>query len=95
MTKSELVVEVASKANVSRKDALAVIDALGDVITAAMVVNEKVTLNGVGTFETVDVPEKTGVIRMGARKGETYVKPAHKAPKFKVSSALKKIVAGQ
>lgn len=92
MTKNELVASVAEKASVPKKAVADVLSSIGEVIAEAMVAGDKVTLNGIGTFEVVDVPEKTGVIRMGARKGETYTKPAHKAPKFKMSGTMRKLV---
>ena len=94
MNKNDLVKAVASKAGVTKKDAETVVDALSAVVTEALVAGDKVALPGIGTFETVEVAERTGTIRMGARKGETYVTPAHKAPKLKMAKALKDAVHG-
>lgn len=92
MNKTELIAAIAEKAGVTKKDAEAVVSAFTDTVTEVMAAGDKITLVGFGTFEAVDVAEKTGVIRMGARKGETYTTPAHKAPKFKASSTLKNSV---
>ena len=94
MNKNDLVKAVASKAGVTKKDAETVVDALSAVVTEALVAGDKVALPGIGTFETVEVAERTDTIRMGARKGETYVTPAHKAPKLKMAKALKDAVHG-
>ena len=94
MNKNDLVKAVAVKAGVTKKDAETVVDALSAVVTEALVAGDKVALPGIGTFETVEVAERTGTIRMGARKGETYVTPAHKAPKLKMAKALKDAVHG-
>lgn len=83
---------IADKTEVKKKDVEAVVNALPEVITAALIAGDKVALNGLGTFETVEVAEKTGIIQMGNRKGETYVTPAHKAPRFKVAKNLKDAV---
>lgn len=93
MNKNELIAAVAEKANVAKKDADACIAALADVIRDTLVADDKVTINGIGTFETVVIKEKTGTIQMGARKGETYTTPEHRAPKFKTAKALKDAVA--
>ena len=94
MNKAEMIKAIAEKTEVKKKDVEAVINAMPEVITAALVAGDKVALNGLGTFETVEVAEKTGKIMLGDRKGETYTVPQHRAPKFKINSALKKIIAG-
>ena len=92
MNKAEMIKAIAEKTEVKKKDVEAVVNALPEVITAALVAGDKVALNGLCTFETVEVAEKTGVIRMGNRAGETYVTPAHRAPRLKVNAALKSAV---
>lgn len=92
MTKNEMISAVAEKAGVTKKDAGAVVDALTAVVTDALVAGDKVTLPGLATFDVVDVKEKTGTIQMGSRKGETYVTPAHKAPRLKALTVLKNAV---
>ena len=94
MNKNDLMKAVAAKAGVTKKDAENVVDAMTAVIADALAAGDKVALPGIGTFETVDVAERTGTIRMGTRKGETYVTPAHRAPKLKIAKALKDAVHG-
>jgi DNA-binding protein HU-beta len=92
MTKTELINALAENTGLTKKDVGAVVDSLTAVVTDALVAGDKVTLPGLCSFETVEVAEKTGVIRMGARTGETYVTPAHKAPKLKAAKSLKDAV---
>ena len=92
MNKAEMIKAIADKTEVKKKDVEAVVNALPEVITAALIAGDKVALNGLGTFETVEVAEKTGIIALGDRKGETYVVPKHTAPKFKISKNLKEIL---
>ena len=92
MNKVELVAAVAEKAALSKKDAEKALNAVLDTVVAALAEGDKVSLVGFGTFEVADVKERTGTIQMGDRKGETYVTPAHKAPKFKAGAAMKNAV---
>ena len=92
MTKNEMIAAIAENTGLTKKDVGAVIDTLTGVVTDALVAGDKVTLPGLCSFETVEVAEKTGKIMLGARKGETYVTPAHKAPKIRALTALKNAV---
>lgn len=89
MNKTEMIKEIAERTGVSKKDAEAVVHAFTDVVTEVMAAGDKITLVGFGTFESVEVAEKTGTIMLGDRKGETYVVPQHKSPRFKASKNLK------
>ena len=51
MNKAELVLEVAEKAEVSKRDAEAAVDAVFEVIEGALVKGETVKLSGFGIFE--------------------------------------------
>ena len=92
MNKTELIAVVAEKANMTKANADVAVSAALNAIVDALAKGEKVALPGFGTFEIADVKERTGTIQMGARKGETYVTPAHKAPKFKAGKAMKDAV---
>lgn len=92
MNKKDLVKVISERMDTTQKAAAANLDAVLDVITEAMVAGQDVKISGFGTFSAVDVGERTGTIQMGDRKGETYVTPAHRAPKFKAASALKSAV---
>ena len=62
MNKAELINAVAAAADVSKKDAEAVITAAVDTITAALKEGEKVQLVGFGSFEVKKRAARTGRI---------------------------------
>ena len=90
MNKAELVTSVAEKAEITKKDASAAIEAVFDTITDALVNNDKVQLVGFGTFEVRERSERTG---KNPRTGEEIIIPAAKVPAFKAGKALKDKVA--
>ena len=92
MNKKELIAKLAEVMGSTKKDAEAALDAVTTVITDALAEGNDVKITGFGNFSAVEVAERTGVIQMGERKGETYTTPAHRTPKFKPSSALKEAV---
>lgn len=92
MNKKELIAKLAEKMDCTKKAAEEALDAVSAVITEALVEGQDVKISGFGTFSAVEVAERTGIIQMGDRKGETYTTPAHRAPKFKAASALKEAV---
>ena len=89
MTKLELIAALADKADVSKKDAAKVLDALTDTITEQLSQKEKVTLKGFGTFETRERAARTG---KNPRTGEALKIAASVAPAFKAGKALKDAV---
>ena len=92
MNKKELIAKIAEKMGTTKKAAGEQLDVIVEVITDALKAGETVKITGFGAFSTVDVAERTGIIQLGDRKGETYVTPAHRSPKFKAASALKEAV---
>lgn len=86
MTKTELIATIAEKANVSKKDAEAVVKAFQDTIINAAKADDKVTLLGFGTFSSKDVVAKDGVAM-----GKAYHIDAHKELKFKPAKDAKNI----
>ena len=90
MNKSEMIKTICSKVEgATQKDISVIVDALAETITEELQAGGEVTIPGVAKFTVTDVAERKGVIQMGARKGEEYVTPAHKAPKAKIAKALK------
>lgn len=92
MNRTELVAEMAKRSEVSKKDADALLKAFVEITKETLSKGEAIQLIGFGTFETTNVPERTGKIMMGERKGEEYTTPAHRSPRFKASKALKEAV---
>ena len=90
MNKAELINAAALKADVSKKDAEAVITAALDAITEALAESEKVQLVGFGSFEVKKRAARTG---RNPKTKETIQIPASKVPVFKAGKALKDAVA--
>ena len=70
----------------TKKEAQRAIDAFVEAVTVALTKKDSVSLVGFGTFSTLDVAEKSGIVP-GTDK--TYTKAAHVAPKFKAGQTLK------
>ena len=90
MNKAELISAVADAAEVSKKDAEAVIVATLDTITAALKEGEKVQLVGFGSFE---VKKRAARIGRNPKTKESIEIPASVVPVFKAGKALKDGVA--
>ena len=90
MNKAELINAVAAAADVSKKDAEAVITAAVDTITAALKEGEKVQLVGFGSFEVKKRAARTG---RNPKTKESIEIPASVVPVFKAGKALKDAVA--
>ncbi len=89
MNKKELVVAIAEKSEVSKKDAEKVLQAFTEVVSEQLQKGEKIQLVGFGTFEVSERAARTG---RNPKSGEEMVIPASKAPKFKAGKALKDVV---
>ena len=92
MTKNDLVTQVASAAELSKKDAEKAVNATIEAITEALAKGDKVALVGFGTFETRNRPARKG--RNPQTKQEITI-PASTVPAFKAGKALKDTVANQ
>ena len=90
MNKTELIAAVAEKAELSKKDAEAVLTATLDAITDALKEGDKVQLVGFGSFEVKTRAERIG---RNPKTKESIKIPASKVPVFKAGKALKDIVA--
>ena len=89
MTKLELIAALADKADVSKKDAAAILKVLTDTITEELAKKEKITLVGFGTFET---RERAARIGRNPQTGKEMKIAASVAPAFKAGKALKDAV---
>lgn len=89
MNKSELVAAVATKADLSKKDAEAAVKAVLESVTEALADGDKVALVGFGTFGVKTRAARTG---KNPRTGEIIEIPAAKVPSFKAGAALKNAV---
>ena len=86
MNKAELVKAVADKAEVTTRDAEAVIDGALELIAAALIKGESVKLSGFGVFEKKERAGRTGT---NPATGEKIQIPASKSAVFKPSKTLK------
>ena len=89
MNKTELVAEIAEKAELTKKDAEKALAAVIDAVTKAVKKGEKVQLVGFGTFEARVRAAREGV---NPATGEKIKIAASKNPAFKAGKALKDAV---
>ena len=89
MKKVDLVEEVASKAGLTKADALRAIDATFEAITGALKKGDKITLIGFGTFGVSRRDARTG---RNPQTGATVNIPARNAVTFKAGTQLKQTV---
>ena len=89
MNQTELVAAVAAKAELSKKDAEAAVNAVFDSVKDALAEGDKVSLIGFGTFSVKTRAARTG---LNPRTKETIEIPESKVPAFKAGSALKDAV---
>lgn len=87
MNKTELINEIAAKAQINKKEAKAALDATLESIEQALANEDKVVLIGFGTFSVVEKPERTGV---NPSTGEKITIAARKQVKFKPADGLGK-----
>ncbi len=89
MKKVELVEAVASKANLTKADALRALDATVEVLTDALAKGDRIPLVGFGTFAVSRREARTG---RNPQTGEEVKIAARNAVTFKAGSALKEAV---
>lgn len=87
--KAELVSEVASKTNVTKKQVAATVDAIFSAIQENLAKGEKVQLIGFGTFEVRHRAARKG---RNPQTGDEIQIPASEVPAFKPGKALKEAV---
>lgn len=90
MNKGELIDAIAEKADVTKKDADAVLSAALDVILNAVATGDKVTLVGFGTFERRERQAREG---RNPATGKPIQIPATKVPAFSAGKLFKEKVA--
>ena len=92
MNKGELVDEIARKADVTKKQADAVLSAALDAIMEAVANGEKVTLVGFGSFESRERKAREG---RNPKTGDTMQIPETTVPAFSAGKSFKELVAGK
>ena len=86
MNKADLIATAAEKAEVSKKDTEAVLNAITSTIIEAVSKGDAVQLIGFGTFDVAERGERTG---RNPQTGEEMTIKASKSPKFKAGKAFK------
>ena len=86
MNRAELIVAMAEKAEISKKDAEKALKAFTEVVAAELKKGEKIQLVGFGTFEVSERAAREG---RNPQTGASMKIAACKAPKFKAGKALK------
>ena len=89
MTRAELVVNVAAKSGLTKKDAEKAVAAVFDTIKQALLEGDKVQVLGFGTFEIRPRSARKG---RNPQNGEEIEIPASKLPSFKAGKALKEAI---
>ena len=86
MNRAELIVAMAEKAELSKKDAEKALKAFTEVVADELKKGEKIQLVGFGTFEVSERAAREG---RNPQTGASMKIAACKAPKFKAGKALK------
>ncbi|PSB31867.1 HU family DNA-binding protein [Stenomitos frigidus] len=89
MNKGELIDKIAENANVTKKDADALLTATLEVILETVAAGDKVTLVGFGTFEARDRQAREG---RNPSTGKPIQIPATRVPAFSAGKVFKEKV---
>ncbi|MBG0776460.1 MAG: HU family DNA-binding protein [Desulfovibrionaceae bacterium] len=89
MTKADLVVKIADKANLTKANAERALNAFLEAVEATLVKEGKLTLTGFGTFLVETRKERKG---RNPRTGAEITIPASKVVKFRPGKLLKEAV---
>ena len=89
MNKQDLISAMAEKANLSKKDAEAALNAFVSAVEDALVKGDKVQLVGFGGFEVRERAARTG---RNPQTGAEMKIDAAKVPAFKAGKALKDLI---
>lgn len=89
MNKSELIDAVAEAASLTKADAEKAINAVVDVVTAAVARGDKVTIPGFGAFSVSERSARTG---RNPQTGASMEIAAARVPKFSAGSGFKTAV---
>ncbi|WP_298524227.1 HU family DNA-binding protein [uncultured Porphyromonas sp.] len=85
MNKTEFIARVAEKADLTKVDARAAVEAFATVVADELKKGGKVALLGFGTFSVTDKPAREGINPQTKKKIQI---PARKSVKFKAGAAL-------
>ena len=89
MTKAELVEEVATQADLTKKDAEVIVQTVLDSITESLQKGEKIELRGFGSFRIRTRSSRQG---RNPKTGSGVSVPAKKVPYFKPGKEIKDLI---
>jgi len=89
MTKAELVEEVASASDLTKKDAEVIVQTVLDSITESLQRGEKIELRGFGSFRIRNRSSRQG---RNPKTGSGVSVPAKKVPYFKPGKEIKDLI---
>ena len=89
MTKSELVSQLAERANLTQRVARIIVDAIFDGMKQSLIRGERIEIRGFGSFALRDYRGYKG---RNPKNGDLVKVPPKKLPFFKVGKALKQKV---
>src|SRR5713226_9597790 len=89
MRKPELIDELAKATGLTKQKSAAIVEAVFECITAALVKGTKVELRGFGSFTVRQHRSRTG---RNPKVGTAVYVPAKKVPKFKTSNRLRNLL---
>ena len=92
MTKSELVDQVADRAELTKQDAARALDAVLATVQDTLHRGSEITLSGFGKFHVAERSARQGV---NPRTGERIQIAASRVPRFSAGSGLKSAVKGR
>ena len=89
MTKADLVDQVTTLGDLTRRDGEIIVDTLFESIISALKANDKVEVRGFGSFRTRQRNSRTG---RNPKTGAAVAVPAKRVPFFKPSKELRDLV---
>ena len=89
MTKADLIEEVSTLAEVTRKDGEVIVETIFDSIVKSLRAGDKIEIRGFGSFRTRQRKPRTG---RNPKTGAKVDVPAKKIPYFKPSKELKDLI---
>src|SRR3977135_2574568 len=89
MTKADLIEEVSSLAEVTRKDGEVIVETIFDSIVRSLRAGDKIEIRGFGSFRTRQRKPRVG---RNPKTGARVEVPAKKIPYFKPSKELKDVI---
>ena len=89
MNKTELVDQIAAKADLSRREAESAVDAALKTIEEQLARGEEITLTGFGKFHVADRGARTG---RNPQTGQPIQIKASRVPRFSAGAKLKQVV---